>query len=351
MSRTGLIIGAGMAGLTAAAELAGRGMDVRVIEKGREVGGRMATRRFDGAVFDHGAQFYTARSGQFQSQIANWRGEGVAETWFEGPPARFAAGDDSAADDSAGDDSASDDSGGEDDDPSAQSDSHTRFRGEPGMNALAKSLAEGLQVHVDERLTHLEFSAGTWRALSDTGTSWEADFVILTPPVPQCLSLLDAGNVPLSRAHRATLEGIEYDPCLGLMVLLEGPSALEPPGALSLEHPVLAWIGDNFHKGISPLEGSVTLHANADWSREHFHEDGDRLAGLLLDAAEPWLAQPIYRWQLHRWRYAKPRKPLGIGCLALPELSLVFAGDAFAEPKIEGAYLSGLAAAREFLKG
>ena len=336
MARTGLIVGAGMAGLTAAAELAGHGIEIRVIEKGRGIGGRMATRSFDGAVFDHGAQFYTARSKEFQTQIANWRREGIAEPWFTGPPAVFAAQAESSPARVP---------------PVVAADAQTRYLGTSGLTVLAKSLAEGVDVNDDERLTNLEYSGGNWRALSDTGTIWEADFVILTPPVPQSLALLEAGNVPLGKTHRATLEAIEYDPCLAVMALLEGPSALEPPGALSLRHPVLAWIADNHLKGISPLEGSVTVHGAAQWSREHFNEDGDLVAGMLLDAAEPWLGHPIYRWQLHRWRYAKPRNALGVGCLALPELHLVFAGDAFADPRVEGAYLSGLAAAREILKG
>ena len=326
MSRTGLIVGAGVAGLTAAAELAGRGIEVRVIEKGRGVGGRLATRSFDGAVFDHGAQYYTARSAEFQSQTADWQREDTAEAWFVGPPAHVPA-------------------------PASEPDDHTRFRGTTGMTALAKSLAEGVEVSLDERLTNLEYNGGRWRALSDTGTSWEADFVILTPPVPQSLTLLEAGKVPLGKTHRATLEAIDYDPCLAVMALLEGPSLLEPPGALSLDHPILAWIADNHQKGISSLEGSVTVHGAPAWSREHFKDDGDRIADLLLSAAEPWLGHPVYRWQLHRWRYAKPQNALDIGCLVLPDLHLIFAGDAFTGPRVEGAYLSGLAAAREVLKG
>ena len=60
-----LVIGAGMAGLIAAAELQRAGRRVLVLDKGRGVGGRLASRRIGEASFDHGAQFITARTPRF----------------------------------------------------------------------------------------------------------------------------------------------------------------------------------------------------------------------------------------------------------------------------------------------
>ncbi len=57
-----LVVGAGISGCVCAYQLSKAGHDVVVIEKGRGVGGRMATRRVGGARIDHGAQFLTARS-------------------------------------------------------------------------------------------------------------------------------------------------------------------------------------------------------------------------------------------------------------------------------------------------
>ena len=58
------IVGAGLAGLSCAQALRAGGADVQLFDKGRGVGGRMATRRVDTplgpATFDHGAQFLTA---------------------------------------------------------------------------------------------------------------------------------------------------------------------------------------------------------------------------------------------------------------------------------------------------
>ena len=60
-----IVVGAGISGLLAARELSDAGWRVTVLDKGRGVGGRMATRRTGGARFDHGAQFFTVRDERF----------------------------------------------------------------------------------------------------------------------------------------------------------------------------------------------------------------------------------------------------------------------------------------------
>jgi predicted NAD/FAD-dependent oxidoreductase len=58
----------------------------------------------------------------------------------------------------------------------------------------------------------------------------------------------------------------------------------------------------------------------------------------------------VRRWQAHRWRYSQPRTPHAEACLLVESPApLVFAGDAFGQPRLEGAFLSGLAAARSLL--
>lgn len=56
-SRSALVVGAGIAGLTAAYRLSRLGVDVTVLEASGRVGGRMSTDRRDGYLIDRGAQF------------------------------------------------------------------------------------------------------------------------------------------------------------------------------------------------------------------------------------------------------------------------------------------------------
>lgn len=79
-----LVIGAGMAGLIAAAKLQRAGRRVLVLDKSRGVGGRLASRRIDGATFDHGAQFITARDPRFAAVLEQGRQDGAVEEWCRG---------------------------------------------------------------------------------------------------------------------------------------------------------------------------------------------------------------------------------------------------------------------------
>ncbi|MBP1654772.1 MAG: hypothetical protein H6Q28_1328 [Bacteroidetes bacterium] len=76
-----LVVGAGMAGLSAAAALREAGLSVLTVEKGRGVGGRMASRRVGSAVFDHGAQFVTVRDSRFAAVMSEWERRGAAREW------------------------------------------------------------------------------------------------------------------------------------------------------------------------------------------------------------------------------------------------------------------------------
>ena len=59
-----LIVGAGMSGLMTAITLP-PDRRITILDKGRSVGGRLATRRIDGGRADHGAQFFTVRDKAF----------------------------------------------------------------------------------------------------------------------------------------------------------------------------------------------------------------------------------------------------------------------------------------------
>lgn len=326
-----LIIGAGIAGLTAAGVLRQHGVAVTLLDKARGVGGRMATRRVQVsphsdavAIFDHGAQFFTARSDEFQKSVAHWLDTGAASEWFRGQPGSGSA-----------------------------SDSHPRFRGTRGMTSIPKHLAQDLNVHLNEFVIHIGHAANNWIAMTAGGTEYSGCALILTPPVPQSLSLLQAGGVTLERADRTTLEAVAYDPCICVMAVLDDQSQVPPPGALRVDGEVIAWIADNYQKGISEYSGAVTMHAAAEWSRENYNQSDEFLSERLCENARQWLGSTVISTQVRRWRYSKAVVTLPAECVvAKYALPLIFAGDAFTTSgtaNVESAALSGLAAARGVL--
>ena len=127
-----LIVGAGMAGLTAASELQRNGRKVIVFEKGHSVGGRLASRRIGLATFDHGAQFMTARDPRFAATVDEWRKAGVVEEWYRTP--------------------------------AQGTEGHPHWRGKPAMTAVAKHLARSLNVLLEKRIVLMRHDAAGWVA-------------------------------------------------------------------------------------------------------------------------------------------------------------------------------------------
>jgi len=218
------------------------------------------------------------------------------------------------------------------------------------MSGVAKHLALGLDVLPETVLTSLRAEGSRWFAATLGGTEFEARAVVLTPPAPQSLALLDAGRVDLSPDLRARLGAIEYDRCLTVLAVLDRPSRIPPPGALAPDSGPLAWLFDNQAKGISPVP-AATLQATAGFSLEHWDRDRMDTGRVLIEAASAWIGSSVREFQVHGWRYSRPRILDPAPCmLTIRRPTLVLAGDAFGPGGIEGAALSGLAAAREILE-
>jgi renalase len=314
-----LVVGAGIAGLTAARRLHGAGHGVTVVDKGRGVGGRLATRRIGDAVVDHGAQFFTAPTPSFAARVDEWRAAGVVEEWFS---ARLEP------------------------DGTKVDDGHPRYRGATGMTAIAKHAAAELpDVRVGCRVTALATAGDRWRAEVEGGSPLSADAVVLTPPVPQALDLLAAGDVVLDASDARALGRVAYQPCVAVLLVLDRPSGLPEPGAVRPAGEPVDWVADNQRKGISPIP-ALTVHlgpiASAEvWTRPDTEIVADALAAVPVDPAAR-----VVEAQVRRWRYARPSVLHPEPALRLGGLPpAVCGGDAFAAARVEGAALSGAAAA------
>ena len=306
------IVGAGLAGLSAARRLHEAGHDVVLVDKGRGPGGRMATRRIAGATFDHGAQFFTVREPQFAALVDEWMAAGLVREWCRGfgdPP-----------------------------------DGHPRYIVDGGMNALAKHLAGGLDLRSPAMAFGLQHHDDRWAIKLDDASLIGCEAVIVSTPVPQALAIVITSGIDLP----ADLRSIDYDRTLALLAVLDRPSALPPgPGALQNPDDTFSIIVDNQRKGVSAVP-AVTFHANAAWSLAWWDRDRGEIEAALLEAARPWLGDAVVvEHQVKRWRLATPQRLWGQRCWVAPgaRAPLVLAGDAFAGPRVEGAVLSGLAAA------
>jgi hypothetical protein len=95
----------------------------------------------------------------------------------------------------------------------------------------------------------------------------------------------------------------------------------------------------------------VTIHATDAFSRTWWDRDRQEAGIELLRASERWLGAGVVGVQVHGWLYSRPvaveKDP---ALVALDNPPLVFAGDAFGGARVEGAALSGWAAASALLR-
>jgi predicted NAD/FAD-dependent oxidoreductase len=291
------IIGAGMAGLTAARRLAAGGRRVTVFDKGRKAGGRLATRRGADFTFNHGCQYFTARDPGFAALMER----AGAVPW-----------------------------------PAAGS---RRFAGVPDMAALAEFLAREVDVHVETPVLAISGAAGGWELALAEDVKKRFRTLILAIPAPQAAALLGATD------HRfvGMLRAVHLAPCwavmLGFAGDVPGPDTMRPNAG------PIAWIArENSRPGRAETPAAYTIHAAPGWSQAHLEDDKAAVIAALtaaFAAATGITALPA-RAAAHRWRYALADRPLGGPCLWDPAARLGLCGDWCLDGKLEAAYLSGL---------
>ncbi|MEO9462626.1 MAG: FAD-dependent oxidoreductase [Marinomonas sp.] len=312
-SNTIAVVGAGMAGLTCANELAKAGFAPVLFDKGRGPGGRMAARRAEVAgetvSFDHGAQVLTAETPEFAAQLSAWEAEGAAALW-------------AAAGEGA-------------------------YIGTPGMNGPIRTMAETLDVRWGVRIETLQRDGDVW-LLGHDGGQERFDHVICAIPAEQA-SVLLADAAP---EYAAQAKSIISTPCWALMAAFD--TALDLPDTVEgTETDAIHWAARNSAKPQRAGSECWVIHASADFSRQILEHSKDGAANALLDAFAQQtgvsLPDPIHT-AAHRWLYAFPQVGEGAaGHLWNADAGLGVCGDWLHGPRAENAFLSGRALAAAIL--
>jgi len=312
------VIGAGMAGLACGDALHQAGVQVTLFDKSRRVGGRLATRRVDGLVFDHGAQYATVHDPAFAAVMQAMAAAGDAVPW----PA-------------AG--------GG-------------RWCGVPSMSALAEHMERrGIgSFRAGRHVAFLRREAGGWLVrhldaahtrpgtVSDAGGEMTGPFdrVAVALPASQAAGLLR----PHAFAGEAARAGMA--PCWAMMLAFDEPTAA--PDLLRPETGPLRWIArDSSRPGRAAAPECWVAHASPDWSRDHLEDPADAVLTQLraaFAATAGIASEPSYA-AVHRWRYALAETPLGTPALWDAASGLGVCGDWCLGARVEAAFLSGRALA------
>ena len=309
------VIGAGLAGLTLAQRMQDAGWCVTLFEKARGPGGRMSTRRRDGGQFDHGAQYFTARSPSFAAAIARWEQAGAVAAWT----GTFALWD----------------AGGLRPDPSKR----VRWVGTPRMSALTRHLSQGLTIRAGHRVVAIEDDTEGWSIVTDQGIVAPAfDWVVLTCPGPQAKALVPANSPVHARAAK-----LRYSPCWAAMMECE-PARIGADG-IRLEHPMLSWAARDSSKPGRPPGHRWVIHANPEWTKSHVDESPDAVAREMQRACEAVLGVEAQTVSVHRWLYSLAATGSGEAACVDRAQRLGLCGDGLVGGRVEHAWSSAMAMA------
>jgi predicted NAD/FAD-dependent oxidoreductase len=221
------VVGAGLAGIACARRLSEAGLEVRVFESQRAPGGRLATRQFSVASFDHGAQYLTATDEKFHALLESAQVAGAAAVWRPDWHGR--------------------DQGRE------------LWVGQPAMSSLPRFLAQDLDVEYGARILRLERGGGGWALMDDRGSA-HTDFsaVVLAIPAPAAAALA-VTRTPLA----ARVKMVPMAPCWAALVAFESPLD-DGPYAGFPDDPLLGWFAHNGSKPGRETPDSWVLYATAD---------------------------------------------------------------------------------------
>lgn len=292
------VVGAGLAGAACARELARLGVPVRVLERGRAPGGRLASPQLHGRRVDLGAAYFTVRDPEFDAVARRWQAAGLARPWTD-TLYRLAPGES----------------------PQAKP-GPMRWAAPDGLRSLARAELAGIEVQLRMPVTEL-------------------------PDGPTVLAMPDAQAARLA----AVPEPVDYRPVIAVALAFAQRHWPFADGAFVHGEPLLGFVADD---GARRGDGAPVLvvHSGPELARAHLHEPDGAVAPMLAALRGLFeLAEPEWT-HAHRWSFAQPagqhRTTFHLSRSADGQL-LGFAGDQWCPdgaPRVEAAWRSGTDLAR-----
>ncbi len=344
LSKSIAIIGAGCSGLAAAHELRRTGYSVTVLEKNSEVGGRAATGKHAGFIYDYGAQYIKGDNPASVSETLIMKDFYLPDLIDIGKPVWVF------------------DQHGhiQEGDPLQNRGPKWTYRS--GLNALAQRMAAGLLVRLETPLGHLQQHSTGW-SLFDALGQHIGDFaqVLITIPASQAVALIEASQLLNGQGERicALLRQASYNPLISVMLGYQSAPQAHPYYALvntDKSHAIswLAWEHEKAPERVPTHAGLLIAQMAPHYSRAHWqtpnHEVIRDVANRVATLLNEPLAPPIFT-DIYRWSQALPTEKAdaqSLNALSLP-LGLAFCGDAFVGGRVHLALEHGIAVAHQLI--
>ncbi|MDZ8200746.1 NAD(P)-binding protein [Microbacterium sp. SSW1-59] len=282
------VVGGGISGLACARAVTAAGKSVRVLDRGRRVGGRLASRTLWDRPVDLGASYFVVgESAPFEEVVDEWRDRGLARPWTDTFAVIGADGD------------------------QTQKSGPMRWAAPRGLRSLAVDLAEGLDVCAETTVAAVE----PYRVDGE-----DAGEVVLAMPGPQAARL----------TARAPGGDVGWEPVIAVALRWDTrrwPADLH--GAFVDDHPDVAFIADDGDRrgDAAPV---LVVHTTTSRARDHL-DDPNGAVPTVIAATRDLLGIEVdpVATHAHRWTFARPIRTTGEPFFSTPGLSAC--GDAWGD--------------------
>lgn len=318
------VIGGGLSGLIAADKLKDA-YDVTLFEKARGVGGRMSTRRADPYQFDHGAQYFTARSKEFKSFLRPYIELGVVQEW-QAKVLTLEKGQK----------------------PYKRDWFEPHYVCAPRMNSLCKYLAKDVHSKFTVEISNMSRDAGMWTLSDKGGKSYGPfDWVVMAIPSHQAIDLL-----PLKFNGLDAIRDVKMTGCYSVMLGFEALPKLNWDIAMPKES-LIQWIAVNSRKPERESAPSLLIQTTNVWADTHMDDDMVEMQDIIIDefcALTGVGSKEIIHRVSHRWKYANTSVPAREEFFIDRGLNIGVCGDWCISGRVESAYLSANKLVKEIVK-
>lgn len=249
------IIGAGLSGAACALALRTAEVPVRVLDRSRAPGGRMASPTLHGRRVDIGAGYFTARDPAFAAVVDGWGSAGLARPWTD----TFSVLSPAAS-------------------PELKS-GPMRWAAPGGLRSLVRAVLNGVEARYQQPVDVLPDGP-----------------VVLAMPDPQAARI-----VPVPDA-------VEYLPAIAVVCGFATRGWSFTDAAFVQDHPDIEFLADD---GARRGDAAAVLvaHTTAALARRHLGDPGAAVAPVVAGLRELLgVGDPAWT-HAHRWTFAKPAEP------------------------------------------
>ena len=326
MTEPAVVVGGGISGIACATELNRAGIPVRLLDRGRALGGRMASRTMrdtgtglDGRPVDIGASYFTVQDPDFAILVDSLVAQDVVRPWTDA----FHVHDEGAL--------------------VGVKAGPTRFSAPRGLRSVVEHLASELPMTTIEHATVVETIGADGAVICmrcEDGTTHAAARAAVCAPPPQSIRLRDSSLLP---AFEAELVALTWEPVIAVTMAF-GERTWDVDGVFVNDDPVLTWIADD---GSRRGDGAPVLvaHVHPVLASGHLANPPEVIPAAVAATRRVLGVAAMPDWvDVQRWTFARPIGAHAAPFAGHPELALGLAGDAWhGGPRIEAAWASGRA--------